>query len=419
MKSNIILYALSTGLNKGYIILVFPILSTFLSIEDFGRWSLVIVVSNLLIPIISLNGSASIIREGSGNLKLGFSLFLRYTVLTFIISLIIISIFYFFIGNSWFFYSFVIALSESIFFLLLTYFRIKEESKKYFLLTLIKTSFIIVLALYSKYLLLSVDEILVYHFIVVFLLSIIIFLFIYFMNYTNAFSYNFYPILLFGITLIPHGLSQWIMSSSDRLILEYMLGTTSVGIYSLAYNISMVLMLLNSGIGLVLPTLLIKNYDRWKEKEYDNRLIRYYSYITILLFAFILSLYKLDSIYFNILDYYSTQMIPLITIIYISIYVLGLYYFYANYLFYHRKAKIITKTTLYAATINIVLTIIFVYFFDIIGAAISTLLTYIFYLYRIRFEAKRVEEDLNLYISVNISFVFIIVLFISILTYNL
>ena len=325
----------------------------------------------------------------------------------------IASIIYFFIGTNWFFYSLLIAFSEALLFLGLTYIRINEQASKYLFISFLKTVAILSLILYVKSSHLSLDILLFYHFSVVLLFAFCLIIYLFAKNPQTNLQYKFMPILLFGIVLIPHGLSQWIMSSSDRLILEYTLGSESVGIYSLAYNISLILMLINSGIALALPTFIIKNYQNWKKNDYDNKFITYYSYIAIFLFVLILYIYYLDFVYFHILGYYGNEMIPLITVIYLSIYILGLYYFFANYLFYYKKASIISKTTFYAATLNVVLTIIFVVFFHLVGAAIATLLAYTYYLYRIRIEAMRVEDDLNIILSKKIFLVFVLIVIIS------
>lgn len=71
--------------------------------EDFGIWSLVIIVSNLLVPILSLNGSVSILREGSENISKGFYL-LKFSIL---LNLFVISFIYVLSFEKWILYSFL------------------------------------------------------------------------------------------------------------------------------------------------------------------------------------------------------------------------------------------------------------------------------------------------------------------------
>jgi len=402
MKKEIILYALSTAISKGSILLFFPFLTTLLSLEDFGKWSLTIIVANLLVPIMSLNGSASILREGSANQNISL-IILRYFIF---VTLIIGAISIIFITTvqleTWIQYSVLIALGEAIILIYLTYVRTQEQAWKYFIINLIKTFVLFLLIIYANHNKFGLNEILYYHSFIVGLFACFI-IFTALLKHYVEHSISFMPILLFSIMLIPHGISQWIISSSDRIILENMLGSTSVGVYSLAYNIALVLMLVNSGIALSLPTYMIKNFKKWKSEDYDNKFMKYYTIMSIVIFLFLLIAYRLDMLYFRILGYYEVEMIPLIIIIYISIYVLGLYYFYANYLFYHKRAAIISMITFYAAFLNIILTILLTFLFGIIGTALSTLIAYIFYLYKIRRETMKIESSLNILLLKNIN----------------
>lgn len=402
MKKNIFLYAMSTAISKGSILLFFPFLTLSLSLDDFGIWSLVIIVSNLLAPILSLNGSASILREGSENTSKGFYLLKYYLAFSFLLNLILISLIYIFSFKKWILYSVVIGFLEGILFLIITYFRTLGKVEIYFFINFFKTFFLFVLVVYAYKNHFTLYELLDYHLVIlsIFLILLLIYTIA---RYHIADTKTFFKAsLIFSLALIPHGISQWIMSSSDRVIIEYILGSKEVGIYSLAYNIAMVLMLLNSAIALTLPTYIIKNYKNWKEQDYDNKIIKIYTFVSLGLFFIILSIFSLDKLYFGILGYYGQEMIPLVFIIYFGIYILGLYYFYANYLFFHKKAYIISRTTFYAAIINVVLTVFFVYLVGVLGAAFSTLIAYICYLYIIKKECLKIEKDLSIKLSKNI-----------------
>lgn len=305
----------------------------------------------------------------------------------------------FFLDNlqeKWLFYSFVIATIEGVLILVLTFLRTKNKSISYLIISVLKVSILLLLIIYSIYNKLEFNQYLYYQIVImgIFVLSIVLIVFYFDSNQYETIT--LYSVVLFALSLIPHGLSQWVMSSSDRLIIEYMLDTKSVGIYSLSYNIAMILTLIIMGLSLTLPTYLIKNYLSWKEKNFDNIIIKYYTYIAILLFVFIYVLYYIDYKYFNVLKYYNSEMLNLISINYLAIYILGLYTFYANYLFYHRKGKIISIVTFYAALVNVLFSVFLIYIFGLIGASIGTLIAYIFYLYYIRFKTQQIEIDLNI-----------------------
>lgn len=54
--------------------------------------------------------------------------------------------------------------------------------------------------------------------------------------------------LHFNIPLIPHYLSQTVLNSADRIMIERMVGASEAGIYSLAYTISSIMIFFNSAL---------------------------------------------------------------------------------------------------------------------------------------------------------------------------
>lgn len=418
MIRNIYLYVISNAINKGSILLFFPFLTQLFSLEDFGRWSLAIIVANLLIPILALNGFAGILREGSVDRKIGLQLLYYYVLITLSIGTLFFLSFYF-SSPSWLLYSIAISTFEAILLLVLTFLRTQEKAIIYFLINLIKVITIFTLVIYASITNLSLLNLLKYHF----------FVSAFFALFTIALQYrhyspikiSLYPTIIFSIILIPHSIAQWVISSSDRVLIELIFDSKMVGIYSLAYNIALILAIINNGITMALPTYIIKNPTTWKYGNYDRKIINYYTALSMLLLFIIIALYFTDYYYFKLIGYYGDEIIPLIFIIYYSTYLLGLYYFYANHLFYHKKANAISKTTTFAAIINVVLTVLLLYYIGVIGAAIGTLLAYTYYLAAIRHETKKVDNTINIKISTPITifsmFTFFLYFGISYVTY--
>lgn len=404
MNKQLLVYTLSIAIDKGSPFLFFPLLLKFLTIEQFGIWSLILILSNLLTPIVSLNGSASILREGSENVSIGKYLLKKYITLILLIGLVV-CLLLFFLDNfkeNWLFYSALISVYESSLISILTFLRAQNRYIFFLIINILKTTTLFILILFAVKYKIEFSQFLSYQVVIMFVFTFLLFIISYF-NSVKIVSITFYSTFMFSLSLIPHSMSQWVMSSSDRLLIEYFINTKSLGIYSLSYNIAMVLTLINTGLGYALPTFLIKNYTKWKEKNYDKKLIKYYSILAIVIFIIIYITFYIDYLYFNFLKYYSSEMINLITINYVALYFLGLYTFYANYLFYHKKGKIISTTTFYAAIINVVSSILLINAFGIIGASIGTLLTYIFYLYYIRLKTIKIENNINFNLIKNIS----------------
>lgn len=416
MNKQVLVYILSTAVDKGSIFLLFPLILKFTSLEQFGIWSMIIIVSNLLSPIVSVNGSSAILREGSENISIGKYLLKKFIIYTLFIGTIVSFLLYFIdnLEEKWLFYSFMIATIEGLLILVLTFLRTQNKSISYLIINLLKVSILLLLIIYSISNKLEFNQYLYYQIIIMGIFTLLIVLIVFYFDSNKYEKIVLYSVVVFAISLIPHGLSQWVMSSSDRLIIEYMLDTKSVGIYSLSYNIAMILSLINMGLSLTLPTYLIRNYSNWKKKNFDNIIIKYYTYIAIFLFIFIYILYYVDYKYFNVLKYYSSEMLNLISINYLAIYILGLYTFYANYLFYHRKGKIISIVTFYAALVNLLFSVFLIYIFGLIGASIGTLIAYIFYLCYIRFKTQQIEIDLNIKLMRSIVLIVLVIIILRI-----
>src|SRR5690606_16894325 len=87
-----ILYAVSTGLNRGVLLLVFPILLSFLSVDDYGIFVLTFTVSQMLIPFITISGTTAIIREGALNHSNGSYLLEKFIVISVILFTIVMTV---------------------------------------------------------------------------------------------------------------------------------------------------------------------------------------------------------------------------------------------------------------------------------------------------------------------------------------
>lgn len=182
--------------------------------------------------------------------------------------------------------------------------------------------------------------------------------------------------LKLSIPLIPHYLSQTILNNSDRIMIEKMVDSASVGIYSLAYSLSMIMTLLNSA--------LIQTIDPWlfrKIKSKEMKDIGRVSYITLGLVAVlnILLIFFAPEIIavFAPPEYYeAVWVVPPIAM---SVYFIFAYSLFADFEFYFEKTKLISIATGIGAILNIVLNYFFIRMFGYIAAGYTTLICYALY----------------------------------------
>jgi len=182
----------------------------------------------------------------------------------------------------------------------------------------------------------------------------------------------------FSLPLIPTLIFIWIIHGSDRYIIGYFLGTTPVGIYSVAYGIASILQLAFSPIGLVLFPTIAQLWEEKKISEAENFLnfsLRYYLMIAIPSIFGLLILSKDFILILSTPEFISgSGLIPIIAMGFV---------FYQLYSIYHyvlysiNKTAVIAVVMFLAAIFNIIITIVLVKISGLIGAAISSMITYL------------------------------------------
>jgi O-antigen/teichoic acid export membrane protein len=194
------------------------------------------------------------------------------------------------------------------------------------------------------------------------------------------------PYLLFSLPLIPAALSCWVVEISDRYVIAYFLGVASVGIYSAAYGLGTMIGMFMSPLGITLVPTMFKLYENNKIEELKKHLN--YSLKVYLMFA-IPSLFGLSVLSKSLLLLSKSLLLTFTTSEYVSAYLivpiaaLGTIFYVgggtiAIILQVLKKTKIFAVVGGTGAVINLILNIILIPIIGILGAAISTLITFLF-----------------------------------------
>lgn len=182
--------------------------------------------------------------------------------------------------------------------------------------------------------------------------------------------------------LIPNNLSSWVMTLSDRLLLSLFLGVEINAVYAVAKKIPNLLIAVQSTFSLA-----------WQENASlaakDDDIDSYYSQMFSLIFNFVIgscaALIGVSPILFSLLirgdymeAYYQMPVLFIaLTFTTLSSYLAGIY-------IADKRTKEIGVTTTIAATINLVIDLIFIPIIGMWAASISTLVGYLFlFVYRI------------------------------------
>ncbi len=179
--------------------------------------------------------------------------------------------------------------------------------------------------------------------------------------------------LSFCIPLMPHYLSEFVLQSSDKIMINYMCGSSDVAIYSVAYSIGSLIGLVANSIN---SSFAPYQYQKIKSAEYSvlaKRANQVLLFLGVLL-AVIMLFSKEIILLFGGVKYLQSAdvVIPIC---------LGIYFNYMFQLFarvqefYERKTTVVLPSILCAA-LNIVLNLIFIRKFGFQAAAYTTFVSY-------------------------------------------
>lgn len=182
--------------------------------------------------------------------------------------------------------------------------------------------------------------------------------------------------LLYNLPLIPHYLSQQILSQSDTIMISKMCGNSDAGLYSLAYQLAITMQIITNAIqASFMPWM----FQKIKNKEYDSigkRALQIELLIGIICVSFSLFAPELIGILGGNEYRSAMYVVPPVSM---SVLFLTLYSFIGNVEFYFEKTKFVMLASCIVAIANIILNYIFIGICGFIAAGYTTLLCYICY----------------------------------------
>ncbi len=372
-------------------LILLPILTKNLNIQDYGAWVQLMVTLGLIPSIATMGLPYTMVRflaseENKKNIQEGFySIFWMVFLVSFIISLFILItsnelakiLFNGYLSIAIILPLLILIVSLNLIFL--NYFRTFQQMKLYSLFTLIQTYLFIVLVYYivlNQYgLTIAVIGYSITQIIVFILMGLVIIKNIGFKipNFKNIKEY-----ISFGLSTVPGTLSYWIIDSSDRYIIGALLGTAFVGYYSPGYALGYLIMILIGPISILLIPVLSQHYDKNNIDTVKNILnysLKYYLTIAIpsvfgisILAKNLLMLLTTPEIAIN--GYMITPFTALSALFY------GILVIFSQIIILKKKTKVMSSSWSFTAILNIILNLIFIPKFGILGAALATLISY-------------------------------------------
>jgi O-antigen/teichoic acid export membrane protein len=178
--------------------------------------------------------------------------------------------------------------------------------------------------------------------------------------------------LAFSLPLIPHGLAAWVLTLSDRTILQIYVSVADLGLYSLGYVFGMVQIMISGAIGNAWFPFVFKRFAEQgaAAEQRVARLATYYV-LTISTVAVVLCLFARGAIWLLTTEafYPAHRVVPVIVLGYLCN---GLYILPQNLLFLKSKTFLISVATVVAGAVNVAMNFWLVPAFGIMAAAWAT-----------------------------------------------
>ena len=378
-------YTVGNIILKGIVFLTLPIFTRLLSLSDFGLYNNYIAYEGMISAILGLGFYSTIkkaVYEFKNNFDAYFSTIITLNLCFFLVSVVFSLIFSTGIEEITGFNIkiIIVLLSQSFGSMLVqiyssylnSCFKYKEYLALSFFNLIVNISLSIVLIVFvfpnEKYMGRIIGSAVPYLISGAYLLTLI---YIRGRRVWNK-KYIFFAIKM-GVPLIPHVLGQFVLNQSDRIIITSLSGANNSGLYSYAYNISIILLIVYQSIDAAWTPWLYAKIEKGEVNTIKESQKKYIVLGTILFLGFIC----LAPDIFKIMaerDYWDgiNMIVPLA----LSHYFLFMYYIPVNLEYYHKKTLFVSIGTIGCAVLNIVLNYLLIPRLGYHIAAYTTLISY-------------------------------------------
>ncbi|PHM68341.1 lipopolysaccharide biosynthesis protein [Xenorhabdus sp. KJ12.1] len=384
------IYLVSNILNAAIPFLLLPILTRYLSHEEYGQIAIFQTILTGINTFIGLNTIEATTRKyfdtnKNDNLLREFNG--SCLQILFISSLMIIILALFFKGNldffsipaNWIITAVIISIFNFIISLRLVQWQIRNKAKSFGILqltnSLVNMSLTLVLAIYMKQ---GAQGRIDAQLITSLTIASISLLLIYRDNLVTIISWNWLNIkeaLKFGLPLLPHNIGVFIISSIDRFFITQKLGIAETGIYMVAVQLSSSLAIVFNSLYQAYIPWLFERLKRNNQNEKKTIVKNTYIYFILLIIAAALSF--ITGPFFVILiagEKYSSVS-NIIGWLCLGQIFGGMYLIMSGYIYYSKKTSNFAFITLFSGSINIILLYLFIDSFGLLGAAVSYAIT--------------------------------------------
>lgn len=385
LSKNIIIYGSVNTLKSLVPLFMLPILTMHLSTQEFGLLSLIETTILFLTPFILLNINSAINVEyfklQNNEIKDYITNALLLSLLSFLFFLSIFLIFKEFISSLFSVNQEIVVLLVVFSFLrvvssvVLSLFQVTQQVNKFAIFSLFQTivdftlSYLFVV-LYQHGYLGRLEGI----YISFFIASLIGMYLLVKMDYLGKITFNYSKdILKFGLPLIPHAIGGTVIAMSDRYFISYFCGNEEVGLYTVAYQISALMLLISISVNQAWSPMLF----RMLKDEEINKVYLYSIYLFVFfIFCSCVVYISKDLLFYIFVDenFYGAK--EFFFYLLVGFVFQSFYFLVINYLFFQKRTALLAKITVFGAILNMILNYYFIQIYGTIGVAYATAITW-------------------------------------------
>lgn len=205
--------------------------------------------------------------------------------------------------------------------------------------------------------------------------------------------------LRFNLPLIPHYLSQVMLNSADKLMLDAFVSSAAAGLYSIAHSITGLVSIITQSINSSLIPYTLQSIKQGTVKKLYNVMLGCSTMVAVI--CEVIVLFASEGILIFATKEYMDAVwfvAPLAFSVQIS-FVTGLV---GNIIFYYEKTKQMSVATMITAVSNIILNYFGIKLFGFIAVGYSTLITSFIHFFAYYFLAKKYEKNLDEIVNLKI-----------------
>jgi len=390
LLKNSFVYVLGDVLNKSIPFFMLPILTRYLTPEDYGLISIFGVLVSVLAVFtgLSVHGAVNVnffriskeeLKQYIGNV---FIILSCSTSVVFVVVLILHSVFsrYTQLTVEWIFVAVIVASAQFITTINLLLWMAEQKPKLYSLYQLSQTLFITALSIvFIVALNMNWEGQLFAQSVGILLFAGVSLLFLIKRKYL-VFNYNKEHIreaLKFGIPLVPHQLASWLKTGADRVLLMTLVGSQATGIYSVGYQVGMIISVLATAFNKAWSPYMFRVLSSEPSNKEKKKIVKmtysYFVFIFVFAICFALGIKYIVPIFLGEKFAGASEYVFYISVAFSF---QGMYFMVTNYIFYEKKTHILAYITFSTAVLHVTMTYLLVSMNGAIGAAQASVVSF-------------------------------------------